>query len=532
MGDLTDSQIRHTARRENETLDVESVRFDSAVFAKTMSEPREEDITAHFEKYKKFFIGQISEENPYGFGYKLPDRVRLEYVAVKIDDVSTIVKPPTEEEAEQFYQKNREQLFTEQVAKDPNDPNSPVVKQTKGYAEVSSAILKQMQQDRINSRAEQILLEVRSITDSGLVVTDVQDANLTSEHLKKLAGDYQKAAEEVGKKQGIILYSGQTGLLNGMEMQSNEQLGRMYVTPYGYSSVRLSQTVFSVNELEPNEPAPLYSQKPKMYESIGPAKDLMAQMSGDSSGRIMALVRITDVQKACEPANIDVSFSTKTLELGPSTKTENKGVYLVREKVVEDMKRLTALETTKKRAEEFCDLVRKDGWDNALKKFNELYGRQAAKDPNDPNAFKFEIMAGLQRISRSKLETVAAQSAGNTAARWILDQARVQEQFVNQLFSLVPQDSNTVKQTPLVFEFKPNLSEYCVKSISVKRFSQEAYQSVKAMQAVKESQIQSQSLAAVHFNPDKILKRMNFRPAKERTRPAETEAPLEKEADL
>ena len=96
--DITSSQIMQTVSREWETIDVNFVEFDSAVFAETQSEPNQEEITEHFNKYQKFFAGTVSEENPYGFGYKLTDRVQLEYIACRLDDITTIVTPPTHQE--------------------------------------------------------------------------------------------------------------------------------------------------------------------------------------------------------------------------------------------------------------------------------------------------------------------------------------------------------------------------------------------------------------------------------------------------
>ena len=60
-------------------------------------------------------------------------------------------------------------------------------------------------------------------------------------------------------------------------------------------------------------------------------------------------------------------------------------------------------------------------------------------------------------------------------------------------------------------EFKPDMSYYCLKSISVKRLNKEEYEKAKALRVYKEDVVQSQSLAAVHFSPENILKRTNFR---------------------
>jgi len=54
---------------------------------RTAPEPSEDQLKQHFSQYKTFFPNEITDENTYGFGYKQPDRVSLEYIAVKLDDV-------------------------------------------------------------------------------------------------------------------------------------------------------------------------------------------------------------------------------------------------------------------------------------------------------------------------------------------------------------------------------------------------------------------------------------------------------------
>jgi len=249
----------------------------------------------------------------------------------------------------------------------------------------------------------------------------------------------------------------------------------------------------------------------------------------------MAIVRVIKTIKAAEPQSIDQTFSTSSLEFDPNQPSALSGaegedatenIYSVKEKVTEDLKKLAAMDITKSKAEEFIGLAAKDGWDSAIDKFNELYGQQNSQDPNDPNAseisiaeksvtepFKLQNLAGMRRISKATLQTITAQSAGRPAAPFFINERRKQRRFVEQLYSLIPQDSNTVDAVPLIIEFKPDMSFYCIKNISVKRITLEEYEKIKAMQIQREDYTQSESLAAVYFNPENILKRMNFRPA-------------------
>ncbi len=75
--DITSSQITQAVAIERESISTELVEFESSVFTSTIAAPTPAAEQAHFDKYKKFVAGQVSDENPFGFGYRLPDRVQL-----------------------------------------------------------------------------------------------------------------------------------------------------------------------------------------------------------------------------------------------------------------------------------------------------------------------------------------------------------------------------------------------------------------------------------------------------------------------
>ncbi len=505
---ITGSEIMLDTSLDLETVNVEFIKFDSAVFAKREPQPSQEKITEQFNKYKSVFAGSADNENPYAFGYKLADRVGLEYMAVKLDDVSKIVPAPTQEEAEDFYQKYKER-FTEKVPSDPNDPNSPMTERTKSYVEMAGTILKQLEQNKINSKAEKILQEARMLTEAGYEKAEIELAKLSSEQFAKMAGDYKTAAEQLSEKYKIRVYTGKTGLLSATDIRADKTLGMLYFSGHSRSGmVSLPQAVFAIDELGTSKLGPFDMAKPRMYENIGPFSDM--------SGRTTALIRVVEAQKACEPNSPDTSFSKKTFSLGGSEPETKDDVYSVKEKVTEDLKKLEAMESTRARAEEFIKQVTKSGWEEAIKKFNELYGPADEKDQEEPNAFKLQDLKDLKRFSNARLETFAVQNADSPTAQFSIDMTKKTRQLINQFYSLVPQDSNTLSSVPAIMEFKPDMSCYVVKNISVNRIDQGEYEKVKAMEVYKEDIIQSQSMAAVHFNPENVLNRMNYKPVVQR----------------
>jgi hypothetical protein len=525
--DVTVSQIKWLASCEKETIDAELVKFDSAVFIGDKEQPGEEQILEQFNKYKDIFAGRISEENPYGFGYKLPDRVQLEYVAVKLDDVSPTVALPVPAETEDYYRKNTSQ-FTESVPEDPNDPNSPLAERVRSYAEMESLISKQLMQDKINSKAEGILQEARVLTDASM--QDIDTKSLNPEELKSLmakAGDYRAIADKLMEKYKIKVYTGQTGLLSGADMETDEYMRRFYMLGQGRNPVRLRQIVFSVEELQESPdtgPGPLDGQRPKLFENIGPVRDFM--------GKMVLLVRVTSAEKASAPKSIDSVLDTKSLMFddGRESGIEHPGSRTVRENITNDLKKLAVIRDglLKSKAEEFIATAAKDGWDKTINKFNGLYGHAATnadanevkQNEKDPNVFEVEQLTNLRRITKETLEALKAQSGGGMgeqlfvreAQKWLtINGAEIQRRFIDKLYSLVPQNSSTANNLPILMEFQPEMSFYVIKNILVKRLSLEDYEKNRTQLFFKEDESQSQSMAPVYFNPENILKRMNFR---------------------
>lgn len=174
-------------------------------------------------------------------------------------------------------------------------------------------------------------------------------------------------------------------------------------------------------------------------------------------------------------------------------------------------------------------LAKADGWDKAIAQFNELYGEQAKADPNDPNVFALDRMPTLQRISNVEFQVLAAQVANNPGAERFLNEARVEGQLIERFYALAPTNDGAAAKLPALVEFKPNQSCYVLKNLSVERLDREQFQRMKGMLLRQEDYGQAQSLAVVHLNPENILKRMNFRLARQADEPAEAEAGQQEE---
>jgi len=350
-----------------------------------------------------------------------------------------------------------------------------------------------------------------------------------------MVGDYKTVADQLSSKYKIKLYTGQTGLLSAPDIRADKNLGVLYLKGQGYNPLGLAQIVFALDELKTSELGPFDVPKPRLYENIGPLNDITVQVTGQTAGKIMAVVRVLEAKKASGPESVNQSFSKASLTFDEDQEKSAQDIYSVREKVVEDLKKLAAMDTAKRKAEEFINLIVEVGWEAATDKFNELYGQQETQDITEPNLlgtqdeltdlskpFKMEDATNLKRISTMARKTLAILNDGNPAAELLTSGFERQGLFIEQLHSLIPPDTNTVDNVPLILEFKPYMSYYCLKNVSINRLNQNQYERIKAMRIYQEGFVQSQSLAPVHFNPENILKRMNFRLVNEGQDPKRT----------
>ncbi|MHC4842462.1 MAG: hypothetical protein ACYTEE_01530 [Planctomycetota bacterium] len=491
---LTSSQLGRMTSYQQETVNTELVEFAANLFVDEENEPSEEILAEHFEEYKSFVPGIITPENPFGFGYKLPDMAKLEYLAVKIDDISGIVSEPGPEEIEDYYQRHRQEYIVS-VPSDPNDPNSTKIPRQKTYAEVANLISEQLLQKNINSKADEIIQQAKTLTESGFEQADIDLLTASSEQIKEYAGDYEQAAEKLNEQHQIPIYRGQTGLLSFYEMMNDRYLGMMPISGQALNIIPLTQAVFAIDELQVNELGLYDIAKPKMYQNIGPAQDF--------TGQVVALLRIVEAQKAKEPDSIDLAIDKSTIVLDQ----EEEKISSVKEKVTQDVKKLTAFDVAETKASEFKQRLQTEQWDNAISDFNKLYKTEKGLPESDPNMFTLQNLTNLRRIPQAAIDAL---NELDSPTNQVLIETYLNKKFVDKLYELVPPEQDSLSEAPVLMESKSRMSWYVVKNISINRLYQEDYLKLKGQASYQEDYFESQNLAAIHFNPGNILKRMNF----------------------
>jgi len=497
----------HTVRDQEQTLDAEFTKFGAELFADSRNEPTEGQILEQFDKYKKFFAGRVSDENPYGFGYKLPDRVRLEYIAVKLKDLEDIIEEPSQETMEEYYHRNIGR-YVRQIPSDPNDPNSPLIKQTPTYAEVADEISTGIRRSQIVQKAIDIMQRAKELIEAGQ--------------------SYEPAANKLTEQYKVKVYADRTGLLSAEDILQDRYLSELFIEGYGHNPprfinfVRLARVLFAIKHLDAAQLGPFDVPKPRLKENLGPFKDML--------GNTIMIVRILETQKASVPEGLDYSYTKKTVTFEESAgRDADNEVYSVRENVIRDIKKLQALKKAASEAEKFIANAEKNGWAEEIEKFNKQFRKNRAKktgfgsEDDLSGPLRLEKLTNLKRMPPETMERLIVYAQKNPVYQLSINGLQQEKLFIDQLFSLVGPDSNSVDNLPVVMEVKPRMCCYCLKEVSVNKLDRDGYIKIKDERTYRSGILFAQSLAAVHFNPENILKRLNCRLAEPQTEKADVD---------
>ena len=509
---VTINQVKADIGRTGEKIDAEFVKFNAESFTDRLDEPTDEDLTQHFEKYKNIPAAAINQTDDFCFGYKLPPAVRVEFLAAKLQDVRKLVNEPTQNEMEKFYRENinnpqHEDMFKMRRQTDPNNPES-IVERTKTYAELETRIKYTLLNDKTNSKAYMILNEAKDLTEAGFGRLSVDEAD--AEQLKELAGDYKDTAEKIAQKYNIKIYTGQTGMLSQTELNNDRYLSTLKLDAPGGATVALSKVLLAVDEAHAIELGRFDVAKPRMWANIGPVNNFS----------IIAILRITEARKETVPTDLNVTFSTKAMLLDDDAQ-DDEPVYSVRQKVLNDWKLKKAMETAEERAKEFVKLLEDKNWDQAITLYNERYAHdeQEQRQSEEISLEKMNMRTRISLADIKRRETMFADMLFGPASL----QAEIQNKLqADKFYNLLPKGKTEALDIRRIVPFKPAACYYVVKDISRTAVTKQEYQQAKSITAFKLDMAAADSLAIVHFMPENILKRMNYRPAQNKEK---TESP-------
>ena len=190
---------QHAAAQEYSTVRLNLIDFKTSEFEAGVAVPTPEQLRQQFEKYKNAPPTAAGEQppkdNPLGFGYQIPARVKLQYVTIPHAQIVQAVKGDANHQYElqvqaaDYYQKNQEEFRNTPPASQPTSQptTGPATTQTASAASQPATTQAASTQPAIKPFAE-----VKEQIIDKLIATDVEKktAQIEKDVASRLAGDW------------------------------------------------------------------------------------------------------------------------------------------------------------------------------------------------------------------------------------------------------------------------------------------------------------------------------------------------------
>lgn len=286
----------HLARTQQQVQLRLSV-IDPAQYAGEAKDVSEEALRLQFDAFAATVPGTVDRErNPFGFGYRIPDRVRIQYVAVPRAEVERAViasKSPAiwEEDAIMYYKRNPERFQTQPQTSPGEAATQPASQPTtRPFAEVREEVLstmrdpliEQKQQAVVNGILRRLQADYQKATapakDKPAPTTQEIIAAKPSYGVEYGSYDYLlKLAEDIQREFGVkITVANQANLLSADEINAIDGLSLTFVDEPGamMRSFRGAgeYLIESTRALQPSSAEP----KPGMLDLLQPSRVIRA----------------------------------------------------------------------------------------------------------------------------------------------------------------------------------------------------------------------------------------------------------------
>lgn len=517
---VTLNEIQALVATRQQKLTAALARIPASWFIQKDQPVEDAELQKQFEAYKHVLAGQVSAENPYGFGYQLPARVQLEYMVVRIEDIRARIEQPSQEQMEEYYSRNRQQ-FEYQEPADPAKPEGEKITKVRSFAETLPQIRRALEEERIGRLGNQWFNQAKAELEKGFGGLHIESA--TFEQLQAAAGDYDKVAAQVGQALQIPAIVGKTGYLSAVDFASDPMLQMMRLIQ-GQNVVMLSELALNV-VMDPGQ-APRFAGMPRVrpWENIGPMNTGFFDEAARQFVRLMVMVRVVDFKPQETPSSIDVVYPKHTIQLTPQTLNEQaKGYFSLKDRVADDVRLLRAMETAQQKAQQLAQMVSAEGWDKALETFNQQLKEQAI----DGAVSMRDLDSQPLMTAMEQAMVQAAIASGSPSAMYLRE--RLNENALRQkLFGLLADQTTELTETAKVVVCEPMQAAYVVRSVKLSPATEKDWLEHKTNTAFQTARITEIEAALIFLNPGHIQQRMNYhRKEREFIAPQQIELPDE-----
>jgi len=322
LGRFSTTRAANEAKETFDAAETSYVVIPSDRFISDVPEPTEDQILAHYEQYKD----KLASETDYGIGYRQPDRIKLEWLAIERAPIeAAITIDPVE--ASKFQQLNPDQFpgtFSEERPR-------------------IEAALRRQKADDILKEAEnfvsaETLRATRTLERDGNYVKVPDNWNQVRPPLEQIAQTVVQRISEAND--GMVIPTPTVtrhddSWLAAQDILSLPGIGFSQIR-YGSTQLPIAGALFNVRELNPN---------PSLAVQVGVLASEFPSTGNDGS---IYFFRILAAHKASPPDSIDE----------------------VRDEVIKDIKRIEAYDQLTQRLSTYAEVAINSGLDDVVAMLN------------------------------------------------------------------------------------------------------------------------------------------------------------------
>lgn len=284
---ISQPAVDQAVARQIQEIKLNVVELAASRYQDSVAVPSPEQVQKQFDKYADVAPGTPSATNPFGFGYRFPVRVRVQYLSINQSDVKKAVLHSMSSydwdvKANLYYLQNQQNFPTTQSAEAATHPSLGPT--TKPFAQVRSEVLQQVRAPMI----EKLALDVQNRLLTGM---QADWSSSTSATTRPTIASLQKLARSVTADTHVPVH---------VSDLSNDQLSKVHLAALpGIGAATSGQTSFAADVMgsakgylaDPSKPDALHKlTKP------GPAEV-------DDSGNIY-LYRVVGAEAAHAAPNV------------------------------------------------------------------------------------------------------------------------------------------------------------------------------------------------------------------------------------
>lgn len=288
---ISEPAVRHAVRDSNAQVAGRVVLFRASDRVDRVEEPAEAELEELFEQHKGDAPGQ---SEPFGFGYLVPDRIRIEWLAIPREAVAETVEVD-EAEAVAFYRENEDRFEPE-----PPPEGEPPPEPFGAFPsrEVRERVIDALRTQKTDEQLDAMTEAARNAMRRPLRRLDNDDQGYKSIPEDLALPPLDEVAARLGENYGIEVEVRQA-TDSWVSLRNPRTLGPLAGTVMAERQppVPFSRYVASARELDPDPRNPLVP----LQLQVGVPSQPMAGIDGNRR----YVFRLTDAEAGHEPERLD-----------------------------------------------------------------------------------------------------------------------------------------------------------------------------------------------------------------------------------